>query len=143
MKLVHPALQTIRGMCTDEAPYTEIDKACRAAIEVAKDLEAPSVPNMAIGSDVWPGLAKLAEECGELQQVIGKIIAYPAGEHPDGAGDLANRLRDEMGDVAAAIAFVVEANEQIKGHEVAKRQAIKSYRFACWHEEARRPCPSD
>ena len=42
----------------------------------------------AIGSDVWLGIAKLGEECGESVQVIGKIFAFPdlsrAETHPDG-----------------------------------------------------------
>lgn len=96
-----------------------------------------SVPDMAIGSTVWPGIAKLAEECGELQQIIGKLMAYPSGEHPDGAGDLAERLRDEMADVMAAVQFVVEANpDQVDGHELRLRQARKAYRFAGWHANA-------
>lgn len=33
-----------------------------------------------IGSDRWPGLAKLMEEMGELQEVLGKIMAC---EGPD------------------------------------------------------------
>lgn len=94
-----------------------------------------SVPDMAIGSDVWPGLAKLAEECGELQQVIGKLMAYPeGGEHPDGAGNLADRLQLEMGDVWAAIHFVTDWNPRIDSAVVRERHWEKVERFAEWHK---------
>lgn len=39
VKLVHPALQTVRGMCTDEAPYGDIDLALALTIETVKGLE--------------------------------------------------------------------------------------------------------
>lgn len=54
------------------------------------------------------GLAKLIEECGELVQVAGKKLAcYKTDGHWDGT-DLKERMEDEMGDVQAAIIFVVE-----------------------------------
>lgn len=54
------------------------------------------------------GLAKLAEELGELQQVVGKKLAYYHTDvHPDGGPPLSERMQDEMGDVMAAIDFVV------------------------------------
>ena len=51
------------------------------------------------------GLSKLTEECGELLQVTGKLMAYPEGTHPDGKGDLYLRLEEEMADALAAIEF--------------------------------------
>lgn len=45
------------------------------------------------------GVAKLIEECGELQQVLGKRLAYwTTDQHPDGT-NLVQRLEQEMGDV--------------------------------------------
>lgn len=53
------------------------------------------------------GVAKLIEECGELQQILGKKLAYwYTDEHPDGAGPISKRIQNEMGDVLAAIYFV-------------------------------------
>jgi NTP pyrophosphatase (non-canonical NTP hydrolase) len=92
-----------------------------------------SVPPYAIGSETWPGLAKLAEECGELLQVIGKVMAYPGGEHPDGT-DIVARLHDELGDVIAAADYVIGANE-ISGPAVQRRAAAKLSRFDRWHLE--------
>jgi hypothetical protein len=83
---------------------------------------------------VWPGLAKLAEECGELLQVIGKIIAYPAGIHPDGGPLLALRITDELADVYAAIQFVVTANPRdVDPDDWSERVGAKLDRFARWH----------
>jgi hypothetical protein len=62
--------------------------------------------DFSIGSEVWPGLSKLIEECGELLQVAGKLMGT-AGEvdHWDGT-NLRDRLMDEIADVRAAIKFV-------------------------------------
>lgn len=68
------------------------------------------------GTDIWPGLAKLAEECDELTQIAAKIIAYPDFDiHPDG-GNLKERLTEELADVAAISLFVIEhARLNLKG----------------------------
>ena len=53
------------------------------------------------------GVAKLIEECGELQQILGKKLAYwYTDDHPDGK-PIHERIENEMGDVLAAITFVV------------------------------------
>lgn len=54
------------------------------------------------------GLAKLAEELGELGQVVGKKLAYMDGDHPDGGPDLNERMLEEMGDVTAAMIMVAD-----------------------------------
>lgn len=96
------------------------------------------IPDFAIGSDRWPGLAKLAEENGELSQVIGKLMAYPnlAVEHPDGAGPLDVRLMEEMADLQAAIMFVRAHNFMPPGFE--QRVQEKFDRFQRWDGEERR-----
>lgn len=94
-----------------------------------------SPPPYAIGSDAWPGLAKLLEECGELQQVAGKLLAYPSGEHPDGAGPLDERLADELADLKAAALFFTRANrERINLHRHGRRIRDKLARFEAWHD---------
>lgn len=86
-----------------------------------------------VGGTYWPGLAKLNEECGELIQVIGKIMAYPLGtSHPDGGPDLTERLSDELADVMAAAEFVLEKNRGIP--DTTERWAAKTKRFNAWHE---------
>lgn len=54
------------------------------------------------------GLAKLAEELGELGQVVGKKLAYMDGDHPDGGPDLNERMLEEMADVTAAMVMVAD-----------------------------------
>ncbi len=88
-----------------------------------------------IGAGVWPGVAKAAEEAGELVQVIGKLIAT-AGEpaHYDGS-DLRERLVEECGDLLAAIGYLTEANGIAA--EVAARAARKRALFQGWHDAER------
>lgn len=79
------------------------------------------------------GLAKLIEECGELQQVCGKKLAYfTTNEHPDGGAPLDHRLRDEMADVMAACWFVA-AQLNISASEVTERIHRKVRQFDEWH----------
>jgi NTP pyrophosphatase (non-canonical NTP hydrolase) len=91
-------------------------------------------PPFAIGSDVWPGLGKLVEELGELQQVAGTLLAFPDGEHPDDDGTrLEFRLADEMGDVLAAVEFVAEHSPGVSRSHVRWRAEQKLRRFEHWH----------
>ena len=58
----------------------------------------------------WKGIHKLIEEMGEVAQVIGKINAFPDGEHPDGGPPLQQRIADELTDLDAAIQYFREKN---------------------------------
>lgn len=89
----------------------------------------------AIGSDHCPGISKLVEEAGEVQQVAGKIMgAGGLVEHWDGS-DLRHRLVEEMGDLLAAVAFVVEANG-LDVMALEQRRQKKLMTFRTWHAEA-------
>jgi NTP pyrophosphatase (non-canonical NTP hydrolase) len=97
-----------------------------------------TAPPYSIGSTLWPGLAKVAEEAGELLDVIGKIIGNGGSTtHYDGT-NLAQRLCDELGDVEAAIAYLTAHNLFEGG---SWRQAIEARReskfalFQRWHAE--------
>jgi NTP pyrophosphatase (non-canonical NTP hydrolase) len=80
------------------------------------------------------GLAKLAEELGELQQVVGKKIAYyDVDIHPDGTS-LSQRLEEEMADVLAAIT-VVRDNLNLSKAAIHVRRAKKVEIFKQWHKE--------
>lgn len=86
-----------------------------------------------IGSSKWPGLSKLIEECGEVLQVAGKLIASNGNTaHWDGS-DLAERLTEELGDLQAAIGFVVGHNPLIDGDRVKRRAEGKADLFIEWH----------
>jgi len=85
------------------------------------------------------GLPKLAEECGELQQVIGKLFQYPdlkftrAVEHPDGTV-LLTRLEEEIADVLAAIEFVHQ-KLKLNTADMTHRRAVKLALFQKWDSE--------
>lgn len=93
----------------------------------------------AIGSQIWPGIAKLSEELGELLQICGKIVAFPdlrrGDTHPDGS-DLVERLEKELGDVLAACRFIIEANgaDELR---IDERMQMKLARFHAWHDNER------
>lgn len=86
-----------------------------------------------IGSDTWPGLAKLMEECGELIQVLGKIMACEGKDaiYWDGSS-LVPHLIEEMGDVRAAMIFFCESNG-IQKSRVHARADEKLEKFHYWH----------
>lgn len=87
-----------------------------------------------IGGELWPGLAKLVEECGELLQMVGKIMAYPEqDDHPDGTTSMRQRLVQELGDVRACMIFLAEENG-INKADIHTRADYKLERFRHWHE---------
>lgn len=97
------------------------------------DLPRPTAGPFSLGSNVWPGAGKLAEETGELLQVIGKLIAS-AGEtqHWDGT-DLAERLSDELADVTASIRFLTEQNN-LDAQRITERAERKLAQYRQWHQ---------
>lgn len=87
-----------------------------------------------IGSSHWPGLSKLIEEAGEVQQVAGKIIATGGdAKHFDGS-DLRERLTEELGDLIAACNFVALVNG-IDYERMQERVNKKLSLFETWHLE--------
>ena len=88
----------------------------------------------AIGSNVWPGMSKLIEEMGELQQVLGKLIAIGgASTHWDGS-NLVDRVEEEVGDVMAALTFFIEQNH-LSSSAINERVMLKLDLFRTWHSE--------
>ena len=81
------------------------------------------------------GLAKLIEECGELQQVAGKKLAYYTTDtHPDGALPLSTRLSMEIADVMAAAEFVAK-HHGLDSEMIKERKAYKLALFEEWHAD--------
>jgi NTP pyrophosphatase (non-canonical NTP hydrolase) len=84
-------------------------------------------------------LALLAEECGEVIQVIGKILRHGyQSNHPNGGP--ANRvlLEGELGDVSAAIRLMVEADDII-GAEVSSASDRKMARIPQYLHHQKNP----
>lgn len=81
---------------------------------------------------VGSGLVKLIEECGELSQVAAKKLAYfDVDEHPDGAGSMKCRLEEEIADVLAACAFVIE-KFYLDQDGIQARSELKLDRYKRW-----------
>ena len=96
-------------------------------------MDDPPAGPYEIGSDVWPGLAKLAEEAGELIQVLAKVVGVSGrGVYYDGT-DLRARLVEECGDLIAAVTFFTAANDL--GPAVDARVQEKLAIFQQWHEQ--------
>lgn len=86
-----------------EDTTTKMNRAAEQSRPVARVVGSG---DFSIGSLVWPGVSKLTEECGEVLQIVGKLMGT-GGEtrHWDGQ-DLARALEIELGDLLAAIEFV-------------------------------------
>lgn len=90
--------------------------------------------SFSIGSQVWPGASKLVEECGELLQVLGKLVATHGAEGPWDGTNLVRRLEDELGDVLAAAYFLLDVNkDRLNEDRVRERHSSKFNTFVTWH----------
>lgn len=100
------------------------------------DIPAPITGSgdFSIGGDLWPGLSKLVEECGEVLQVAGKLIGSE-GRTDHWSGDLRKMLVEEIGDLQAAIEFFITHSGLPKG-DIQERRIEKRALFELWHREA-------
>lgn len=81
------------------------------------------------------GLTKLIEECGELIQICAKKQAYfDTDNHPDGKGSIKRRMEDEVGDVCAAISFVI-SEFGLDSQHIMERQTDKLNLYNEWHAQ--------
>lgn len=87
----------------------------------------------AIGSPEWPGLSKLAEEAGEVLQVVGKLMGTGGKtNHWDGT-NLADRLSEELADLMAACDFVITETSGLDAEAIRLRRERKLATFREWH----------
>ena len=94
--------------------------------------------DFSIGSAVWPGTSKVIEEMGELQQVLGKLIAT-GGDTKHWDGDLRKRLIEEIGDVTAALVFFQKNLTLDEVGQVIERAEKKFDLFNEWHANPTKP----
>jgi len=82
----------------------------------------------------WTGVAKLNEECGELVQVIGKLMSRPSGV---GWQDerLIDKFNEELADVRAAVKFAFDTNTSVDRKFVRKRTNQKYAKFKIWNKK--------
>jgi NTP pyrophosphatase (non-canonical NTP hydrolase) len=90
--------------------------------------------DFAFGSTIWPGMAKLIEECGEVVQVGGKLMQR-GGRTEHWSGDLLKMLTEEIADVIAAATIVIELNAQLDTTAIAERITTKLDTFRGWHRD--------
>jgi len=89
---------------------------------------------MSLGSDVLPGLSKLMEEMGEVQQVCGKLVQVGGSREYWGGVDLYERLQEELADLLCAVTFVIEHNGFDKD-AIVDRVERKLELYEEWHKE--------
>lgn len=94
--------------------------------------------DFSIGSAVWPGTSKVIEEMGELQQVLGKLIAT-GGDTQHWDGDLRKRLIEEIADVTAALVFFQKNLTLDEVGQVIERAERKFDLFNEWHANQDKP----
>ncbi|MBX2816483.1 MAG: hypothetical protein KTR24_10810 [Saprospiraceae bacterium] len=80
------------------------------------------------------GLAILSEECGEVQQIIGKILRYGLASHnPLAELQTTNRelLERELGDLSFAIGFLADKGDidiaKVNEYALIKKNKIQAY----------------
>jgi NTP pyrophosphatase (non-canonical NTP hydrolase) len=84
-----------------------------------------------ITTDIWPGLAKVMEEAGELLQILGKIMSVDGSLNYYDGTDLAERIEEEAADLYAALDFFCEVNN-LYARESGRRDR-KRARLRNWH----------
>jgi NTP pyrophosphatase (non-canonical NTP hydrolase) len=82
----------------------------------------------------WQGLAKLVEECGEVLQIAGKLMATDGDPDHWSGENLAERLEEEVGDLEAALTFFIACNHHrhLNAGAVAARTRRKFQMFEEW-----------
>lgn len=88
-----------------------------------------------IGGTMWPGLGKVVEETGELNTVLGKLIATQGNPSYWGGRDLVKELEDEMADTMAAIHFLMDHNSLLSQQKIFDRCNAKYKQFVEWHNQ--------
>lgn len=79
----------------------------------------------------WPGLAKLVEEMGELNTLLGKLVSNGGKTDYWGDVDLRKEMHDEISDVMAALAFFADINDFDRAI-IHNRLIMKLQRYAKW-----------
>ena len=87
--------------------------------------------NMALDNN---GINKVIEECSELITECAKYLTFGNVEHPDGKGNLIERIEHEMADVRAALKVTSELLD-LDEDAMYYRQLGKETLYMEWHSE--------
>jgi len=91
----------------------------------------PCNPTYTMGCKVWPGLAKLVEESGEVGQIAGKIMAvFGSATYYDGT-NLEAELEKELADLQASITFLI-AERKLDVAAIENRKQEKLLKYYRW-----------
>lgn len=98
---------------------------------------------LTFGSSTWPGLVKVAEEAGEVVQVIAKMLAVGADPSRRGTAAMRHRLLEEIADLNAAVTFALDHSDldATERSFIAERTAAKREKYGRWHAD-RSPRPA-
>jgi len=104
----------------------------------SQPVQGIAIPGLSLAE--YERLALLAEECGEVIQVIGKILRHGYdSHHPDGTKTNRNLLATELGHVRHAMLRVCDAGD-IDRSAMNEAMQQKSVNVGCWlHHQ--RPAP--
>lgn len=93
----------------------------------------PPNPGYTMNNTIWPGLAKVVEEAGEITQVAGKIMACFGQDTYYGGEDLRGHLQEEAADLIASLTYLIEENKLDK-KAISKRVRKKLAKYYQWKE---------
>lgn len=119
-----------RLIVISQSMLTEVSYTTEAPVEI----QAEYVPSYQFNDPRWPGLAKVVEEMGELNQVIGKLmtcggeLVYPWGEKES----FKDKFEEEIGDVLGALFFFMNTCPEVDAKAIINRASIKSELFTIW-----------
>lgn len=92
----------------------------------------------AIGDQDWPGISKLIEEMGEVQQICGKLLGTRGNLRHWNVPDLRVALEDELADLWAALTFV-QKYAGLDQKRMADRVIAKLDKLIEWHTAEVKP----
>jgi hypothetical protein len=94
-----------------------------------------------IGSDTWPGLSRLAADAAQVARMARSIIGTGNDTHED-ATVQRERLQDQLGDLRAAIDYVIGKNA-LDWTAVNRRRDRKRTQYERGIDEGQQPAPAE
>ena len=88
------------------------------------------------GDLIWPGIAKVVEESGEVLQAIGKLMMVHGNHEAHWDGNLIDKIEEEVPDLDAALTVFKTLNYDKLDHNKMDRRALEKIdKFHDWQDE--------
>jgi NTP pyrophosphatase (non-canonical NTP hydrolase) len=143
---MHNKIESSCPMCNDdymaqiEQKNTALEKELSLLkLQMANDQNDPANFNQLTCAET-ERLAILSEECGEVVQIIGKIMRHGfESSHPDGGPTNRELLEKEIGDIEAAVQCLLKPlngdKHDVRGENISKfaRQKLKKISLYLHH----------